>query len=341
MSRLNDSFRAMRLAPPAGTPHLVLDTDTFNEEDDQFALAYAALSHAAGELVLEAVYAAPFTHLETPEPGIGMELSYQEIRHILSLLDMKEPDFSVCRGAGRYLSGKTADWEAIARGDIGGWYIRDYPEHPEPVRSEAAEDLIRRARERSGADPLYVCCTGCPTNVASALLLAPDIAEKIVVLWLGGHSFEWMDCMEYNLRQDLSASRVLLDSGVPLMLFPACNTVRALTTTVWELEHFLDGRSRIGSYLTGLVRKKLSSAASPFLKTGSEYAVSKVIWDIAVIAYLRHPELCRTQTVPAPRISDDFRWLHDNSRHLILLLRDIPRNEVFTDLFEVLNRQSD
>ena len=32
-------------------------------------------------------------------------------------------------------------------------------------------------------DPLYVLCLGAPTNVANALLIAPEIAANIVVVW--------------------------------------------------------------------------------------------------------------------------------------------------------------
>ena len=41
---MSDSRRVQRLEPPAGDGgkiDMVLDTDTFNEIDDQFALAYA------------------------------------------------------------------------------------------------------------------------------------------------------------------------------------------------------------------------------------------------------------------------------------------------------------
>ena len=38
-----DDIRFLRLAPPEGKVRMVLDTDTANEIDDQFALVYALL----------------------------------------------------------------------------------------------------------------------------------------------------------------------------------------------------------------------------------------------------------------------------------------------------------
>ena len=41
---LSEEERKKRLAPPKGKVHVVIDTDTYNEVDDQFALAYALMS---------------------------------------------------------------------------------------------------------------------------------------------------------------------------------------------------------------------------------------------------------------------------------------------------------
>jgi hypothetical protein len=51
----------------------------------------------------------------------------------------------------------------------------------DPVVSPPVEDLIDRARqETSSPDLLYVAALGAPTNITSALLASPDIADSIV-----------------------------------------------------------------------------------------------------------------------------------------------------------------
>ena len=70
--KLSETFRLKQLEPPTGTIRMVLDTDTFNEVDDQFALAYTVLSKE--KLKLEAVYAAPFHNSRSKGPGDGMEI---------------------------------------------------------------------------------------------------------------------------------------------------------------------------------------------------------------------------------------------------------------------------
>ena len=81
---LSVSRRLELLAPPSGPVRLVLDTDTYNEIDDQFALTYALLSPE--RIRLEAVYAAPFQNGLASSPAQGMSRSYDEIVRLLALL---------------------------------------------------------------------------------------------------------------------------------------------------------------------------------------------------------------------------------------------------------------
>ena len=66
-----ETQRIEMLKPPTNRPiRMVLDTDTYNEIDDQFALVYALISP---ELNVEAVYAAPFSNQRSTGPKDGME----------------------------------------------------------------------------------------------------------------------------------------------------------------------------------------------------------------------------------------------------------------------------
>ena len=73
-----------RLKRPQGRIDVVLDTDTFNEVDDQFALAY--LLQSEDRLNLKAIYAAPFDNHHSNGPKDGMERSYEEIFRVLAML---------------------------------------------------------------------------------------------------------------------------------------------------------------------------------------------------------------------------------------------------------------
>jgi purine nucleosidase len=139
--------RLQRLIHPQKKVRIVLDTDTFNEIDDQFALTYALLSPES--ITVEAVYAAPFFNELSSGPGDGMEKSYEEIYRILERLNVSSDNF-VFRGSTDYLK------------SLG-----------EPHRSEAALNLVERAMASDDNDPLYVVAIGAITNVASAILIEP------------------------------------------------------------------------------------------------------------------------------------------------------------------------
>ena len=78
-------FLIDRLKLPTGHSRIVIDTDTYNEIDDQFAVVYALLSQE--ELTVEALYAAPFYNHRSDGPGQGMELSFDEIVRLLGRQD--------------------------------------------------------------------------------------------------------------------------------------------------------------------------------------------------------------------------------------------------------------
>jgi len=282
---------------------MVLDTDTYNEIDDQFALVYALLSKS--RMNVEAVYAAPFHNKRSSGPGDGMQKSYEEIIRVMDHLEVKNPP-PVFKGSDAWL-----------------------PDRETPVESPAVDDLIKRAREPR-EKPLYVVAIGAITNVSSALLKAPDIAEKIVVLWLGGHPTYWHNVHEFNLKGDWNASRHILDCGVALVLFPAKNVSEHLNTTVPELEYYLKGRGKIGDYLLEIFTDYMSH------RKDKDDAPSKVVWDIAAIAWLENDKWFSSALVPSPVLTADYSWSHDPYRHWIREIRTVNRDAVFGDLFSKL-----
>ncbi|MCU6707720.1 nucleoside hydrolase [Paenibacillus sp. J5C_2022] len=296
---LSETEYAKRLTPPSGKISMVLDTDTFNEIDDQFAVIYAL---AAGEkMEVEAFYAAPFFNELSSGPADGMEKSYLELLKIRGL--MGREDIPVLRGSESYMATEHA-----------------------PVDSEAARDLVDRAMKRDPDNPLYVVAIGAITNVASAIAMEPAIIERIVVVWLGGHTLEWGDTKEFNLQQDLHASRIVMDIGVPLVLAPCMGVASNLRTTLSEVRDYVRPQGEIGEYLYETFRNCRED----------HFAYSRVIWDIAVIAWLVQPDWAPSHLMPSPRISEDCRWGIDPSRHLIRYIRYIDRDAVFKDLFQRL-----
>ena len=79
--------RYKNLAVPSGMVDAVLDTDAYNEIDDQFAISYMVKSK--DKINLKAITAAPFFNGRCKSPEEGMEKSYNEIMTLLSLMGEK------------------------------------------------------------------------------------------------------------------------------------------------------------------------------------------------------------------------------------------------------------
>ncbi len=297
-----------RLTPPSAKVQAVLDTDTYNEIDDQFATAYALLSPQHMEI--EAIYAAPFHNERSSSAGDGMEKSYEEILRILGRLN-REPKGYAYRGSSQFMAGPA-----------------------KPVDNPAARDLIAKAMKPRNA-PLYVLTIGAPTNVSSALLLEPGIRDRIVVVWLGGQPLSFPTAREFNLQQDLHASRVLLDSGVALVVIPTRNVSEHLRTTVPEVNHHLKGKSPIADYLATEY-----AAYSKWKSPNDGFPLSRVIWDISAVAWIIEPKWIPTEVVPSPHLTEKFTWEKPAGRHSVRFATHASRDQVFNDLFRKLQKGS-
>lgn len=296
---LSDQQRLALLEPPLSRIRMVLDTDTYNEIDDQFALVHALLSPERVEV--EAIYAAPFHNIRSDGPEDGMEKSYEEILRLLQRLGRDAEGF-VFKGSTTWMSAP----------DV-------------PVASPAVDDLIARARQdREG--PLYVVAIGAITNIASAILTAPDILNRIVVVWLGGQPYGWHHTREFNLSQDLHASRVLFDSGVALVRVPCTNVAEHIKTTQAELDRFMHGHSVVGDYLYETFSTYFSD----------HYARSKEIWDLGPVAWLVDPSWTDSILIHSPILTAEQTWSHDPHRHLVREVIAVQRDPIFIDLFRKL-----
>jgi len=319
--------------PRDGPVDVVIDTDAGNEIDDQFALVWAFLR--PDRVRIEAVTACPFgydagaqlhgagtaeldkqaygarmkgsatAHFPELDPADGVRRAQAEIVRVLDMLGETVGD-RVPLGAERYLPGPDT-----------------------PVVSDAAEVLIELAR-RERDRPLQVLAIGCATNVASALLLAPDIASRIVVSWTSAYPSFWpYPNASYNLAQDLHAARVLLESGVPLVYLPGYYVGEELRISLPEIEAHVAGRGAAGDYLAEIFRAWGAETRRP--------GTSKVLWDLINVAWIIDPSWLATSLVPSPSLGDDLRWVHHRTgRHALREATDIDRDSIMSDLFTCL-----
>ena len=294
------------LQVPAGHIDVLLDTDTYNEIDDQFAMSY--MLRSTEKMNVKAICAAPFFNDNSTSPEDGMVRSYDEIKKLLHLAQREDLLEVVYEGSRVYL-----------------------PDEKTPVDSPAAHAIVELAQQYTTENPLYVVAIGAITNVASALLMAPEIKEKMVLVWLGGHSQDWPNTMEFNMYQDVAGARVVFGCGVLLVQLPCGGIVEAFAASGPELEYWLKGKNALCDYLV----EHTAEAAN-------EYAAgkvwSRVIWDVTAVGWLLNDgeRFMQSRIIPAPIPEYDHHYGYDYTRHPMRYIWHINRDALMQDLFSKL-----
>jgi purine nucleosidase len=352
--KMSDAEMEVRLQHPGKPVRVIIDTDAANEIDDQYAVAWALLS--PDRLHLEGVTAVPFSFrhhrdaiiesvrilreggsltdtkmgglrgwaqriidaglqaedIRFVKPDEGAELSYEEILRVYEKCGVPS-EGKVFRGSPGYLTS-----------------------YEEPIRSPAADFIIERARVNPD-EPLYICAMGAVTNIAAALLMAPDIIRNVVVIWTSAFPSSAPHCNRpsLNLVQDPLASSLIFDCGVPHVYLPGYHVGAQLKISLPEMERFVDGKGAIGSYLHHLYTH--NPLHEMFAITDPEER-NWVIWDVIDIAWLFDPEWVPTMLVRSPVLDDDLHWQHPPGRHLMREAWDVNRDAIFMDFYRCLER---
>lgn len=278
--------------------NVILDTDIYNECDDQFAVAY--LLKSQDKFNIEAITVAPYHHDNNISIEEGIDKSYDEIIKICNWLHF--------------------DWtNRLFKGST------DYLENDYNEENGAVNKIIEIVNKNAKT---YVLAIGTITNVALAIKKEPKIINKIEVIWLGGHSFLSKDNKEFNFKQDVQAVRNVFESKVKLTIIPCKNVASNLRTSIYELEHFLKGKSELCDYL-----------CQRFYNDGVHgIQERRVIWDISVIAYMINKEWFDTEEVSCPNINNDTSYELTTKNHKITVVNYLNVDKIYKDLFKKLGK---
>lgn len=278
--------------------NVILDTDTYNECDDQFALAYLLKSQE--RFNIEAITVAPYHHDNNISIQEGNEKSYNEIIKICKYLDFDTTN-KVYKGSEDYLQ-------------------NNYNE-----TTKAIEKIIEIAMKN---EKTYILSIGAITNIAVAVLKEPKIIDKIEIIWLGGHSLLQNKNDEFNFRQDIKAVKTIFESNVKLTIIPCKNVASNLRTSIYELEHFLKGKNELCDYLC---QRFYNDGVHGIQER-------RIIWDISVIAYMLNKSWFTHEEITCPKIREDSSYELTNNNHKIIMINHIDVNKVYTDLFNKLTK---
>ncbi|MEL7529773.1 MAG: nucleoside hydrolase [Bacteroidota bacterium] len=276
---------------------LIVDADTANEVDDLFAIAIALL---APSLKIVGVTSAQW-HTQKFAPNDSVGLSQQLNEDILKLMErMSVP----------------------------------HPEganHPmvntlRPQPSEAADFIIEQAMALPEGEKLQLAILGPATNLASALLIEPKIASKVVANYLGF----WHDPVqktwskrEFNTNNDPNSVDVLLNHPNLEFRVMTATTSRHLTFDKVVVDQHLKGKAGIGDYLV-----KRWESYDRFWSPVDKEKAHWIMWDVALILALAYPEWGTLSRVITP---------HDNLKREIAAWTQIEAEKMEAKFWELMD----
>jgi len=199
---------------------MIVHSDCKNEADDQFAIVHQVMTP---KFIVKGILGGHF-NLFPREWGDGgtAKASVDEINKVLDLMGLTGV-YPVLEGAPRALQDEFT-----------------------PIHSAAADFIIEEAM-KDDERPLFISMMGAVTDLASAILIKPEICEKMTAIWIGGGQYP-EGGFEFNCRQDIAAANVLMKSSMALWQIPI-NVYKQMAVSLAELQARVMPYGKIGRYL--------------------------------------------------------------------------------------------
>ena len=193
---------------------VIIDTDTYAEGDDQFAIVHALLTPKFEVLGIVAEhFGKRFDNT--------MEKSYEEIKRLL--VKMGREEVPVYRGELNALG------ESLAE-----------------TASEGVRFIIEEAKKEDDR-PLFILNMGAITNLAMAIKLAPEIEGLATAIWIGGGPYGGA-VMDFNCGNDLKAANIVIGSSMELWQIPM-SAYTMMEVSFFELYNRVYPHGEVGRYL--------------------------------------------------------------------------------------------
>jgi purine nucleosidase len=282
---------------------VIINTDAKNEADDQFAIVHALLSPS---LDVRGLVAA---HFGASRSDRSMAESREEIDRLLHLMS---------------LTGKVVVANGAAEAVVDARTARDSP---------GARLIIQESRLASEQNPLYVAFLGPLTDMASAILLDPEIVRRpVVVIWIGGVGYGGVETypgIEFNLSNDITAANVVFDSGITIWQVPS-NVYSQVSVSYAELEEKIRGTSDLADYLIDqMVEWNATYHPGPI--------ESRSLGDSPAVSLMLFPRGGNFRTVPAPRFGREGHYL-PGSGHPVRVVESVDVRFLLEDMFAKIRR---
>jgi purine nucleosidase len=301
-----------------GTPRLrvVIDNDFAGDPDDLYQVVHHLVSPSVD------IRGIICSHLPLDDPWYTDDSADQARRVVERLAEVMRLDTSgkLFTGANNALVSRT-----------------------EPRPSEGGQLIIDEALRTDTDVPLVVVCGGGLTALASAYLMEPSIADRLLAIWIGGPEHEGLGVRpplirgpEYNLRIDIPATQVVLnDSPIPLWLVPR-NMYRQCLVSDAELRLRVAGRGPLGAFLYQAIQRVRDLVEAKGGGFGETYALgdSPLVLLTALQSYFQpDPSSSDYAVRPCPQVGDDGEFAVGPGGRPVRVYTRLDTRLMFEDMF--------
>jgi len=281
---------------------IILSTDVGNEIDDQWAVTYLLLQPRFKVLGVMSAHAPSIT---APAGKTSHRILVDVVENRLG---MKNHPPLLEGGSEPLVDSKT------------------------PKNSPAVDFLIKTSRQFSKDHRLTVLVIGAATDVASAILTDPSIADRIRVVQMGFNDEAGGE--EFNIANDVAAVQAILDSDVPLVIGPGKVCRENLAFTLQQAKDMLANHGPIGSWLLEEFEAWYFRNVKPIRV--NDFTRTWPIWDNITLAYVlgmtSHHEL------PRPRLRANMTFEQVTRDRTVTWITDIDERRMWSDFFTLLDK---
>lgn len=214
-----------------------------------------------------------------------------------------------------------------------------------PVKNEAVNAIIQEALRIDTKLPLYVVCGAGLTEIASAALTNPQIADKLTVIWIGGPEYAELATpppgyseIEYNLNIDQAAARAVFNrSSLPLWQVPR-NVYRQCLLSYAQLLTNVKPRGKTGAYLSGTL-ETLMARIQRYINIGETYILGDsplVLLTALQSSFEPDPSSSQYVVRQAPRINQAGVYAVNHKGRPIRVYTQLDTHLMFADFFAKL-----
>jgi inosine-uridine nucleoside N-ribohydrolase len=219
-----------------------------------------------------------------------------------------------------------------------------------PIRSAATDAIIAEAMRDDTDLPLYLACGAGLTEVASAVLLEPRIAERLTLVWIGGPEHKGLaepppgsEGAEYNLAIDLTAAQVVFgDSAIPIWQVPRDAYRQTLMSTA-ELISRVRGMGALGDHLEQAITRVSTMVEAHGIHIGETYIMGDsplVLLTALQSSFEPDPSSSTFVLRPTPAIDDAGRYVDTPTARPVRIYTRLDVRLMFEDFYIKLAMQA-